>query len=158
MGAFETITVRTKVSSVASALPLPAYASDHAAGFDLQAAIEEPIIIKPGKTALVSTGLSFELPVGFEMQVRPRSGLALKHSITVLNTPGTIDADYRGEVGVILINHGDSDFTVTPGMRIAQAVVARFVHVQIEQAEELTATLRGSNGFGSTGLAAPEVK
>ncbi len=115
-------------------LELPSYATAHAAGMDLTAAIEQPVILKPGARALVPAGISIALPEGFEAQVRPRSGLALKHGITVLNSPGTIDADYRGEVGVILINHGSEPFTVERGMRIAQMVIAPYTQAQWQAA------------------------
>jgi dUTP pyrophosphatase len=129
----------------------PRYASHGAAGADVQANIEKPITIPPGGSVLVPTGLRFAIPEGYEVQVRPRSGLALKNQVTVLNTPGTIDADYRGEVGVILINHGKNEFIVTPGMRIAQLVVAQVVKGNFIPADELSATTRGSGGFGHTG-------
>jgi dUTP pyrophosphatase len=134
-------------------LPLPAYQSAHAAGLDLLAAVPEatPMIITPGKHALVPTGLSIALPPGYEAQIRPRSGLALKHGITVLNAPGTIDADYRGEVSVLLINHGDAPFEVRRGERIAQMVIAPVVQVELVPAISLSATDRGSGGYGSTG-------
>jgi dUTP pyrophosphatase len=134
-------------------LPLPAYQSAHAAGLDLLAAVPEatPMIITPGKHALVPTGLSIALPPGYEAQIRPRSGLALKHGITVLNAPGTIDADYRGEVSVLLINHGDAPFEVRRGERIAQMVIAPVVQVELVSAISLSATDRGSGGYGSTG-------
>lgn len=134
-------------------LPLPAYQSDHAAGFDLLAAVPEEgsLILDPSDRVLVPTGLVFELPEGYEAQVRPRSGLALKHGVTVLNSPGTIDADYRGEVKVLLINLGSERFLIQRGDRIAQAVIAPVTHVKIETAEALSDTERGAGGFGSTG-------
>ncbi len=131
---------------------LPHYASASAAGADVKAHISEPLIIQPGERLLVPTGLRTEIPAGFEIQVRPRSGLALKEGITVLNTPGTIDADYRGEIKVILINLGKTAFTVTPGMRIAQIVVAPVVQGIFIPIETLSATVRGEGGFGHTGL------
>lgn len=131
---------------------LPVYASDGAAGADVKAYLKEPILIKPGTSCLIPTGLRLAIPPGFEIQVRPRSGLALKNQITVLNTPGTIDSDYRGEVGVILINHGKQDFIVTPGMRIAQLVVAPVILGNFVLAKELIETSRGSGGFGHTGI------
>jgi dUTP pyrophosphatase len=136
-------------------LPLPAYESVAAAGMDLRAAVPEdrPLLILPGRRALAPTGLIFEIPDGFEGQVRPRSGLALKHGITCLNTPGTIDSDYRGEVMVLLINHGDDAFAVTRGMRIAQVVFAPVSRVGTEERGLAGATERGSGGFGSTGTA-----
>lgn len=132
-------------------LPLPQYATESSAGMDLCACVDEPVKIKPFQRALIPTGVSIELPEGYEAQVRPRSGLALKYGITVLNTPGTIDADYRGEVGVILINLGYEDFIVERGMRIAQMVVAPVVQTEIVEVEELVETVRGNGGFGSTG-------
>ncbi|MBX3455215.1 dUTP diphosphatase [Ferrovibrio sp.] len=136
----------------AEGLTLPAYATAESAGLDLQAAIAEPIVLQPGQRKLVPTGLAIALPAGFEAQVRPRSGLALKHGITVLNAPGTIDADYRGEIGVVLINHGDQPFTINRGERIAQMVVASYSQVRWQAVEELTDTQRGAGGFGSTGV------
>ena len=133
-------------------LPLPEHASAHAAGMDLLAAVDAPLLLPPGGRALVPTGIALALPPGFEAQVRPRSGLALKHGVTVLNSPGTIDADYRGEVGVILANLGAEPVTVTRGMRIAQMVVAPHATVAWEERDGLEATERGAGGFGSTGL------
>lgn len=130
---------------------LPSYGTDMAAGADVKAYIAENIILQPGESVLVPTGLKFAIPEGFEIQVRPRSGLALKHGVTVLNTPGTIDADYRGELGVILINHGKNSFTITPGMRIAQLIVAPVIRAKFLSAEALSATNRGIGGFGHTG-------
>lgn len=135
----------------AAGIDLPAHATEGAAGLDLVAAVEADLVLPPGGRALVPTGLAIALPPGFEAQVRPRSGLALKHGVTVLNSPGTIDADYRGEVGVILINHGDRPFTITRGDRIAQLVVARFARVSWEEAAALPDSGRGAGGFGSTG-------
>ena len=135
-------------------LPLPAYATLGAAAFDLLAAIADPITLAPGKRALVPTGLAFAIPAGFEGQVRPRSGLAAKNGVTVLNAPGTIDADYRGEVQVILINHGDQPFIVERGMRIAQFLLAPVTRAALTPVESLDETARGAGGFGSTGLAA----
>lgn len=143
-----TVTV-SRVGPVEAALP--AYQTDAAAGCDLAAAIEAPIVLEPGRRALVPTGLALALPPGTEGQVRPRSGLALKHGITVLNAPGTIDADYRGEVKVLLINHGDEAFRIEPGARIAQLVVAPVTRAAFAWATELGATGRGAGGFGSTG-------
>ncbi len=133
-------------------LQLPNYATEHAAGMDLCAAVANDVVIEPGKRALVPTGLSIALPEGYEAQVRPRSGLALKNGITVLNSPGTIDADYRGEVQVILANMGPEAFTITRGMRIAQMVVASYARVAWEEVSELPSSARGTGGFGSTGL------
>jgi len=134
-------------------LPLPAYQSDHAAGFDLQAAGPEDgaLFLDPSDRVLVPTGLVFEVPEGYEAQIRPRSGLALKQGVTVLNSPGTIDADYRGEVKVLLINLGSERFLIKRGDRIAQAVIAPVTRVEIKAAKALTDTARGSGGFGSTG-------
>jgi dUTP pyrophosphatase len=134
-------------------LALPAYQSALAAGLDLLAAVAEdaPIILAPGKYALVPTGLSIALPSGYEAQVRPRSGLAVRHGVTVLNAPGTVDADYRGEIGVPLINHGDAPFTVRRGERIAQMVIAPVVQAELVPVTALSGTARGSGGFGSTG-------
>lgn len=138
----------------AEGLPLPRYETSQAAGMDLLAAVPEtPIFtIQIGKRALIPTGLCIELPVGFEAQVRPRSGLALKQGVTVLNAPGTIDADYRGEVSVLLINHGEEPFVVTRGMRIAQLVVAPVAQAILEERSQLTQTGRGAGGYGSTGV------
>ena len=130
---------------------LPAYATPGAAGMDLSAAIEEPIVLAPGRTALVPCGFAIALPHGFEAQVRPRSGLAAKHAVTVLNAPGTIDCDYRGEVKAILINHGSEPFTIAPGMRVAQMVVAAVEQVVWAPAETLPDTARADGGFGHTG-------
>jgi dUTP pyrophosphatase len=134
-------------------LALPAYQSAHAAGFDLLAAVPEdaPMILAPGKHALIPTGLTIALPPGYEAQVRPRSGLAAKHGVTVLNAPGTVDADYRGEIGVLLINHGEAPFPIQRGERIAQMVIAPVARAELVPAVSLSATDRGSGGFGSTG-------
>jgi dUTP pyrophosphatase len=134
-------------------LALPAYQSAHAAGLDLLAAVPEdsPLMLAPGQRALVPTGLTIALPSGYEAQIRPRSGLASKHGVTVLNAPGTVDADYRGEIGVLLVNHGDAPFSVRRGERIAQMVIAAVVRVELVPAAELSATKRGNGGFGSTG-------
>jgi dUTP pyrophosphatase len=134
-------------------LALPAYQSAYAAGLDLVAAVPEdaPMTLGPGKYALVPTGLTIALPPGYEAQVRPRSGLAAKHGITVLNSPGTVDADYRGEICVLLINHGDAPFAIRRGERIAQMVIAAVTQAELVAVAELSATERGSGGFGSTG-------
>ncbi|HYW64178.1 MAG TPA: dUTP diphosphatase [Bradyrhizobium sp.] len=134
-------------------LPLPAYQSADAAGLDLLAAVPDaaPVTLAPGQHALIPTGLVIALPKGYEAQVRPRSGLAAKHGVTVLNAPGTIDADYRGEVGVLLINHGDAPFTIKRGERIAQMVIAPVTHAELTAVASLSGTDRGSGGFGSTG-------
>jgi dUTP pyrophosphatase len=136
-------------------LPLPSYETAGAAGMDLRAAVPEdrPLILLPGRRVLVPTGLVFEIPEGFEGQVRPRSGLALKHGVTCLNTPGTIDSDYRGELKVLLVNLGDEDFEITRGMRIAQLVVAAVARAGLAERSSAGATGRGSGGFGSTGTA-----
>lgn len=130
---------------------LPAYETAHAAGMDLRASLTEEIIIKPLQRSLIPTGLFIELPVGYEAQIRPRSGLAYKHGITVLNSPGTIDADYRGEIKVLLVNLSDTEFKVSDGERIAQMVVAKHETVVWQLADELNATDRGEGGYGHTG-------
>ena len=132
-------------------LSLPAYATSQSAGMDLLTAVFEPTVVKAGEIAIIPTGIAIALPEGFEAQIRPRSGLAAKFGITVLNTPGTIDADYRGEIKVILINHSSSDFVIERGMRIAQMVVARYEHIILEEVQSLEDTSRGAKGFGSTG-------
>lgn len=132
--------------------PLPEYATELSAGMDLRANIDAPIVLKPMQRCIIPTGLYMALPAGYEAQVRPRSGLAIKKGITVLNSPGTIDADYRGEVGVILINLSQEDWTVTDGERIAQMVIARHEHVEWNQVEILDETERGAGGFGHSGI------
>ncbi len=134
-------------------LPLPAYQTAHAAGLDLLAAVPDdaPVVLDPGKYTMVPTGLSIALPEGFEAQVRPRSGLAAKHGVTVLNAPGTIDADYRGEVAVLLINHGSAPFTIRRAERIAQMVIAPVAQAELVSVTALSPTSRGAGGFGSTG-------
>ena len=134
-----------------SSYPSPSYATEMSAGMDLKADISEPVVLGPLGRAIVPTGISIALPEGYEAQVRPRSGLAAKHGITVLNTPGTVDADYRGEIKVILVNISDTPFTVNPRERIAQMVVARHEHIEWEEVEVLDGTARGEGGFGSTG-------
>jgi dUTP pyrophosphatase len=134
-------------------LPLPEYASAHAAGMDLLAAVDEPLTLRPGERALIPTGLAIALPDGYEAQVRPRSGLALKHGVTLLNSPGTIDADYRGEIGVILINLGAESFVIERGMRIAQMIMAPVTRIAWEKVIRLPESARGAGGFGSTGVA-----
>jgi dUTP pyrophosphatase len=136
----------------AQGLPLPAYQSAGAAGLDLLAAVNAPMALQPGERALVPTGLIVELPAGFEAQVRPRSGLAFRHGITVLNSPGTIDSDYRGEVKVLLVNLGDQPFNIARGERIAQLVIARYERVTLVEAIKASTTRRGVGGFGSTGM------
>lgn len=147
------VTIDIRQLPHAEGLALPAYQSAHAAGLDLLAAVPEaaPMLLAPGQYALVPTGLTIALPPGYEAQVRPRSGLAAKHGVTVLNSPGTIDADYRGEIGVLLINHGAAPFTVRRGERIAQMVIASVVQAELVPVVSLSATDRGSGGFGSTG-------
>ncbi len=136
----------------ANDLPLPNYESVAAAGMDLRAAVASPIVIKPGERVLIPTGLQMALPEGYEAQVRPRSGLAIRNGITMLNTPGTIDADYRGEVKVIAINHGDEEFVVHHGDRIAQMVISPVTQFPVVEVSDLDETERGKGGFGSTGV------
>lgn len=131
---------------------LPFYMTEEAAGADIKAYLQTSLVIQPGESALISTGIRMAIPKGYEIQIRPRSGLALKHQITVLNTPGTIDADYRGEIKVILINHGKNAFIVTPGMRIAQMILAPVLRANFIVASELATTERGAGGFGHTGV------
>ena len=133
--------------------PLPHYATSEAAGADVMADLSEPMLLHPGKRAVIPTGLFFEIPRGYEIQVRPRSGLAAKFGITVCNTPGTIDSDYRGELKVILINLGEEPFLIEDGMRIAQIIVAPVLQASFVSAEDLSETARGQGGFGHTGLA-----
>jgi dUTP pyrophosphatase len=135
-------------------LDLPAYETTGAAGMDLRAAVgaDETLVIAPGKRALIPTGFIFEIPEGYEGQVRPRSGLAFKHGITCLNSPGTVDSDYRGEVKVLLVNHGDQDFQIERGMRIAQIVIAPAIQVAVRETGLASETVRGAGGFGSTGV------
>ncbi len=145
------VAVALKQLDHAKDLPLPAYATEHAAGMDIVAAIDEPLTMQPGAIALVPTGLSIALPEGYECQVRPRSGLAAKNGVTVLNSPGTVDADYRGEIKVILINHGKEPFVIERGMRIAQIVIAQYTRAHWQVVADLDETARGAGGFGSTG-------
>lgn len=147
-----TVTLPIQRLPHAADLPLPRYETEHAAGLDLMACVPADITLAPGKRALIPTGFAVALPHGFEAQVRPRSGLAAKHGITVLNSPGTIDADYRGEIGIILINLGDAGFTITRGMRIAQMVVAPVSRAILTETAALPASTRGAGGFGSTGV------
>jgi len=135
-----------------SRFPLPQYATVHSAGLDLRADLEYSQVLKPLERALVPTGLFIELPEGYEAQVRPRSGLAAKHGISIVNTPGTIDPDYRGEIKVILVNLSDVSFTLEPGERIAQMIIARFEHISWNEVETLSETVRGEGGFGHTGV------
>lgn len=147
-----TVTVQVQRLPHAEDLPLPRYESQHAAGLDLMACIPADITLPPGKRVRIPCGFAIAIPDGYEAQVRPRSGLAVMHGVTVLNSPGTIDADYRGELGVLLVNLGESAFTVTRGMRVAQMVIAPVVRAVLAEVEELSATARGAGGFGSTGL------
>ena len=130
---------------------LPQFETTQSAGMDLRANIDAPVVLQPGDSTLIPTGIKMALPDGYEAQIRPRSGLAYKHGITVLNSPGTIDADYRGDVGVLLINHGQKAFTIEDGMRVAQMVVAQYSQFEWESVEDLDETARGAGGFGSTG-------
>ena len=130
---------------------LPQFETTQSAGMDLRANIDVPVVLQPGDRTLIPTGIKMALPDGYEAQIRPRSGLAYKHGITVLNSPGTIDADYRGDVGVLLINHGQKAFTIEDGMRVAQMVVAQYSQFEWESVEDLDETARGTGGFGSTG-------
>jgi len=145
------ISIAIKRFDHAAGLDNPAYATEHAAGMDLRAAISEETVLAPGERCLIPAGFAMALPEGFEAQVRPRSGWALKHGITVLNSPGTIDADYRGEVGVILINHGDTPFHIARGDRIAQMVIAPVSHAIWKDMDDLPDSTRGEGGFGSSG-------
>ena len=133
------------------ATPPPAYQSDRAAGLDLSAAVAEAVTIAPGERRFVPTGWAMAIPEGYEGQVRPRSGLALRHGISIVNSPGTIDSDYRGEIGIVLINHGTEPFEIAPGARIAQLVIAPVVTAELEVVESLDETARGAGGYGSTG-------
>ena len=147
------VTIDIKPLPHGEGLPLPSYQTAHAAGLDLLAAIAigSPVILAPGRHAMIPTGLTIALPPGHEAQIRPRSGLAAKHAVTVLNSPGTIDADYRGEIAVILINHGTEPFTIKRGERIAQMVIAPVVQAELRVVQTLPGSERGSGGFGSTG-------
>ncbi len=147
----EEIEIRLKRSKGAKDLPLPAYHSVHASGMDLLAAVREELVLNPGDIRLIPTGIHISLPAGFEGQIRPRSGLVSRHGVTVVNAPGTVDADYRGEIFVILGNFGKESFMVRRGMRIAQMVIQPVVRARILQVEELDSTARGSGGFGHTG-------
>jgi dUTP pyrophosphatase len=153
------VEIKIKLLPHAKGLPLPTYQSPGAAGLDLVAAVaaDAPLTLPPGGRALIPTGLVIEIAPGFEAQARPRSGLALNHGVTVLNSPGTIDSDYRGEVGVILINHGDKPFEVARGARIAQLVVAPAPQARLIVVDELSTTARGEGGFGSTGRESPRI-
>ncbi len=146
------VEIKIKRFEHGNSLDVPHYATLGSAGMDLSAAIDNDITIKKGERALIKTGIAIALPLGYEAQIRPRSGLALKNGVTVLNTPGTIDSDYRGEIGVILINLGVEDFTVTRGMRIAQMIIAKYEHAKLSLSIDLDETARGEGGFGSTGI------
>jgi dUTP pyrophosphatase len=144
-----------KIYRLSTQNPLPRYMTADASGIDLLASLEKPVVLKSGEFSRIPTGIIISMPSGYEAQIRPRSGLAFKHGVTLLNSPGTIDADYRGEIGVLLINHGNENFTVTNGMRIAQMVIVRVQRALIEEAvsiEELEKTDRDSGGFGHTGV------
>lgn len=146
------VAVRLAVEPGAEDLPLPAYETEHAAGMDLRAAVSEPLQLVPGARALIPTGIRIALPPGTEAQVRPRSGLAIRHGISMVNSPGTIDADYRGEIRVIVINHGEESFTINRGDRIAQLVVAPVLRAEWQVCDSLDDTARGAGGFGHTGV------
>lgn len=133
-------------------MPLPAYATQGSSGFDLRAALSDPITLQPGKRVLIPIGIKIALPDGYEAQIRPRSGLAYRHGITMLNSPGTIDSDYRGEIKVLAINHGEESFTIKHGDRIAQMIIAPILKIEIQRVYELPKTKRGDGGFGSTGM------
>jgi len=152
------ITAQLMQLSHGKGLPLPSYETAEAAGMDLRAAVPEdaPLTLKPGERGLVPTGFAMAIPLGFEVQIRPRSGLALKHGIGLVNAPGTVDSDYRGEIKIILINLGQEDFEISRGMRIAQMIIAPVLQVAIEPVESLNNTTRGAGGFGSTGVGAKE--
>ena len=145
------IKVKIKQGSNAKGLPLPEYASQGASGMDIRAAVEEPITLMPGEIRLIPTGISIALPDGYEAQIRPRSGLALQHGIGMVNSPGTIDSDYRGEIGIVLINWGHKPFVVQRGERIAQMVITKVYRASLEEVDELNSTVRGKGGFGHTG-------
>lgn len=153
MNEHNNVTFNIQRLSHAADLPLPSYETADSAGMDLRAAIEEPIELEPGKRILVPTGLKMAIPRGYEVQIRPRSGMAYKHGITMLNSPGTIDADYRGEVKMLAINHGVETYTINHGDRIAQMVLAPVIQAKIKEVPELDETERGDGGFGSTGTA-----
>lgn len=146
------IEIKVKTHPHFDGLSLPAYMTGGSSGFDLLAACDQDVILQPGARALIPTGISISLPPGTEAQVRPRSGLAIRHGVTLLNTPGTIDSDYRGEIQVIVINLGQEPFTIQRGMRIAQVIVAEVVKARLVEADTLDSTLRGSGGFGHTGV------
>ncbi len=141
----------TRISEATRDVPLPAYATEGSAGMDVFAAVDGEFVLKPGTTSLIPTGFAIALPAGYEAQIRPRSGLAIKHEIGIMNSPGTIDSDYRGEVGIVLTNHGRNDFVVRRGDRIAQMVIARYARVEWAETGSLDETGRGAGGFGHTG-------
>jgi dUTP pyrophosphatase len=143
------VLINLKVKKLSFLAEIPAYQTEEAAGFDLHSI--EDVVIAPQERKLIATGLAFDIPAGYEIQIRPRSGLAYKHGITVLNTPGTIDSDYRGEIKVLLINHSNEEFEIKVGERIAQAVIKEVIQAKFEEVEELSETKRGEKGFGSTG-------
>lgn len=145
-------TLKIKIALLSDLAQIPEYSTDHSSGMDIKAAVGKPIKIKSGQICLVPTGLALEIPPGYEGQVRPRSGLAIKYGISIVNAPGTIDADYRGEVGVILINLGKKDFTIRPGDRIAQLVISPVVKAKLVKTKSLNNTVRGKGGFGHTGV------
>ncbi len=146
------ISVRVKRLPHGEGIEAPGYMSQGASGMDLRAAVSEPVLLEPGKRKLIPTGVAVSMPAGYEAQVRPRSGLAIKHGITCLNSPGTIDSDYRGEINIILINLGEESFLIERGMRIAQIIFSEVTQAQLEFEVELDATVRGSGGFGHTGI------
>ena len=146
-----TVAVPVRIEPEGEGLELPRYQTDHAAGMDLLAAVESDLVLNPGERALVSTGIAVALPSGYEAQVRPRSGLALKHGLTLLNSPGTIDADYRGTISLVLVNHGTAPVSIARGERMAQMVVARVERARLERVSDLPASGRGPGGFGHTG-------
>lgn len=148
----ETLTVKVRISEAYRGLPLPEYQSAAAAGMDLLACIDEDVVIRPLERVLIPTGLFLEMPEDCQAEVRPRSGLALRHGLTLLNTPGTIDADYRGEVGALLINLGSEPFRVSRGMRIAQMVFTRYIRAELQPAVSLSSSERGAGGFGHSGV------
>lgn len=154
---FMAVTIQIKRMENSVGLDLPSYATENSAGMDLLSSNVEDVVIKPGKRVLIKTGIAIALPAGFEAQIRTRSGLAWKNGVVVLNSPGTIDSDYRGEIGVILINLGEEDFVVTRGTRIAQMVVSQHKTAQLQEVEELDETARGVGGFGSTGIRMKEL-
>jgi len=146
------VKIKVKRAEDAKDLPVPTYASKGSAGLDLFACVENDLVINPGEIKLIRTGIFIELPDGYEAQIRPRSGLALKYGIGILNSPGTIDSDYRGEIGIILINFGNQPFTIKRGDRIAQMIISQYVKAEFYEVEALDTTTRGSGGFGSTGI------